>query len=130
MSGHKREKSNGEALLRFGKLLADETDNKHSMTTGQIVRAMQEEGYSVSRRTIMRYISYFNQNTLGDPVAIEVGKDGKELNFKVMKRLFEPSELKAVCRALEDAEDIPEYRKKALIRKLKKLTSRWTREDI
>ncbi len=124
MPGVRRDKSNGEALLRFRRLLMEETDEDHSLSTSDIIRIMENEGYSISQRTIRSYIEYLNREEIGDYLTIEVQKDGKELSYHVTESLFEPAEVNILCDAVSNSHFITETRTEDLLRKLRELVSR------
>lgn len=111
-------------LLRLKKVLFEETDEENELSMKEIADKLKLEfGSSVSfdSRAIRRDLDALDEE--GFEINTNKGEYGKNL-YSHQQRLFETYQLRLMVDALLSARFITEKEKKALIQKLKKLTSK------
>ncbi len=111
--------TNKGRILYMERLLFEETDARHTLSTQELIARLAEAGYQANRKTVRDDV-----NTLvacGVKVATE--KRGRN-EFYISERLFEPSELKLLIDAVLASKFITRAKSKVLIEKLSSMASR------
>ena len=103
-------------LLALREILLSETDAKHGLTAAEIIKKLEDRGYSVERKALYR-----DFEVLSDSIALEKG--GKPTRYYVEYRDFELEEIMILIDAVESAGFMKEKKKAQMIRKLRDLTS-------
>jgi len=112
---------NGKAkLLYLAKILIEETDELHPLSTSEIQKKLEKCGFSVERKAL-----YDDLQTLED-FGMDVQKLKARTNlYFVGVNNFELPELKLLVDSVQSSKFITEKKSEELIRKLEKLTSRY-----
>jgi predicted DNA-binding transcriptional regulator YafY len=108
--------------LYLAKILYEQTDEDHYLTTAQLMQALEETyGIKSHRQTIKSDIELLKQFGL----EIEETKSVQN-RYNLYGRLFDVPELKLLIDAVESAKFIPAAKSKELVDKLSRLTSNYS----
>ena len=113
-------------LLRLKQYLLENTDENNAVRVADIVAHMEKEGVSVERKTVYTDIDLLNDNEID----IEIEKNKKTGEYRVVYRDFELSELQLIIDSVQLSRFIPQKRANDITEKLKKLTSRHERTAL
>jgi predicted DNA-binding transcriptional regulator YafY len=106
-------------LLYLMKIMLAKTDDAHSLTMPEILRALESYDVTAERKSI-----YADFDTLRDLNIDIIGeKRGKTYYYHVASRQFEIAELKLLVDAIQSSKFITEKKSNELIKKLESLTS-------
>lgn len=118
--GHMESPKNKLKLLEIRDLLLKETDDKHSISTQQIIDYLESKGYKSERKSIYHYIQLLDEYGLD----IITEKD-KQNWYHVANRDFQLAELKLLVDAIKFSKFITQSKSVELIDKIKTLTSQY-----
>ena len=107
-------------LLEIRDLLLRETDDKHSISTQQIIDFLASKGIQSERKSIYHYIELLEEYGLD----IITEKD-KQNWYHIANRDFQLAELKLLVDAIKFSKFITQSKSVELIEKIKTLTSRY-----
>ena len=107
-------------LLEIRDLLLRETDDKHSISTQQIIDFLASKGIKSERKSIYHYIELLEEYGLD----IITEKD-KQNWYHIANRDFQLAELKLLVDAIKFSKFITQSKSVELIEKIKTLTSRY-----
>ena len=107
-------------LLEIRDLLLRETDDKHSISTQQIIDFLASKGIQSQRKSIYHYIELLEEYGLD----IITEKD-KQNWYHIANRDFQLAELKLLVDAIKFSKFITQSKSVELIEKIKTLTSRY-----
>lgn len=113
-------------LLYLMKILLERTDDSHSMTMPEIIKALEAYGIFAERKSIYTDIQILQEYGLD----IVGAKDGKYYRYFVAGREFELPELKLLVDAVQSSKFITERKSKELIGKLERLGSRYEASQL
>ena len=105
-------------LLCLLEILMNETDEKHGLSTSEIVQKLEQHGYSVERKALYRDFSAITES------AVPLEQVGRPQKYFIAERNFEVEEVMILIDAVESASFMTEKKKASLIQKLKNLTSK------
>ena len=100
-------------------ILKKRTDEDHSITMSEIIKALDACGVRAERKAIYTDIQALNR--YGEDIVGE--KDGKGYNYRLVSRDFEMAELKLLVDSVQSSKFITEKKTRELIEKLGCLTS-------
>lgn len=120
-------KSAGQKLrvLALQRILLDETDEAHPLSTGELIARLEAAGHSCERKTIYDDIESLRQ--AGVDVEQQRGPGG---GYYVASRAFELAELKLLVDAVQSSKFITAKKSLDLIAKLQGLTSRHAAREL
>ena len=113
-------------ILFLYQYLLTHTDEKHPITTADLIRICEENGHKLSRNTIPDDMASLSASGL-DIMSKRVG-NGKAYN--VGMRVFEPYELKMLIDAVSSSRFITAEASETLIRKITGLTNEQNRGNL
>ena len=113
-------------LLFLERYLLEHTDEQHMLTSEELVKVYELNGYKANRNTVRDDIQTLQEQ------GIDVISDqqGKAKAFYVGARLFENAELKTLVDAVLSSRFITAEKSEALIRKIAQLTNVHNREML
>jgi predicted DNA-binding transcriptional regulator YafY len=106
-------------LLYLAKILMDETDDEHGISTPDIIAKLATNDIAVDRKTL--YTDFEELRRFGIDVVGE--QTGKGYLYHVASRDFELAELKLLVDSVQAAKFITEKKSRELIKKLESLVS-------
>lgn len=112
-------------ILYLMKILLDNTDDEHGMTTAEILSALEEHGIEAERKTIYDDLEVLRVFGLD----IEMRKD-KNVRYHVVSRNFELPELKLLVDAVQASKFITHKKSHELIKKLEGFASRYQAQQL
>ncbi len=112
-------------MLQLLKMLNEETDEKHPLSTNEIIARMKELGLEVNRKTVKDDVDLLI--AFGYDVVIIKSSNN---SFYLGDRNFELSELKLMVDAISASKIISTKATNALIEKLQKLCSKYQAEEL
>ena len=101
------------------KIMAEKTDNEHSLTMPQILEELEKYEVSAERKSI--YEDFKDMSKLGIDVIKE--QRGRETFYHIAGREFELAEVKLLIDAVQSAKFITQKKSKSLISKVKNFVS-------
>lgn len=107
------------------KLLLEETDGEHWLSTNEIIEKLEAQGIEVFRKTIPHDIEAIRE--AGFKVETERSSGNK---YAVTERMFDNTELKLLVDAVAYSNCIPVKQKEELIKKILKFESKYNRENL
>ena len=115
-------KSDGQKMRLFAlkEILEQETDEKHGITMARILELLKMRGHTVERKSVYDDLRAFRDAEVLDIV----GPQGKDREYAVIGRDFDPDEVKLLVNAVQASKFLSDAKTKTLVRKLKKLCSR------
>lgn len=102
--------------------LLEKTDKEHSLTTKQLIEALDRRGITAERKSIYDDIECLNQYGKQSGIQIELRKEAPK-GYYVSKRDFELAELKLLVDSVQSSKFLTEKKSRELIKKLESLTS-------
>lgn len=117
-----------EKILYLRKILLEETDENHTLTTNQIINELSSYGISCERKTV--YTDIDTLSAFDDDIAIETAHIGKSNGYQVVQRHFDDEELSILCDAVASSRFITEKKSNELLEKISRLTSRHCRKKL
>lgn len=112
-------------MLQLLKLLNEETDEEHPLSTNEIIAKMRELGLEVNRKTVKDDVDLLIASGY-DVVIIKSSNN----SFYMGERIFELSELKMMVDAISASKIISTKATNALIEKLQKLCSKYQAREL
>lgn len=112
--------TNKSRILFLLQYLHDNTDNKHTIRTNDLIALLEKNGFRANRHTLRSDMEALNN--AGYEVVTE--RDGKTNTYHCGSRKFEQSELKIIVDALTSYPRIDVTRRKKLVSKVSSLTSK------
>ena len=106
-------------LFRLINIMLEKTDDHHSITMSEILRALEAYEITAERKSI--YADFAMMEDLGIEVIGE--QVGKQYYYHVASRQFEIAELKLLVDAIQSSKFITERKSNELIKKLESLAS-------
>lgn len=106
-------------LLYLVQILTNESDEKHPLTTAQLIKALHNHGISAERKSIYDDMEVLNQFGY-DVVTVR----GRSNSYFLGERPFQLAEVKLMVDAVQSAKFITAEKSNDLIRKICSLTSR------
>ena len=115
-------KSDGQKMRLFAlkEILEQETDEKHGITMARILELLKMRGHTVERKSVYDDLRAFRDAEVLDIV----GPQGKDREYAVIGRDFDPDEVKLLVNAVQASKFLSDAKTKTLVKKLKKLCSR------
>ncbi|MBQ6428337.1 MAG: WYL domain-containing transcriptional regulator [Oscillospiraceae bacterium] len=107
-------------MLYLVRILSEETDEDHALTTQEIITKLKDYGVNAERRTLYKDIDFLEQYGLD----IIEEQTGKGYYYHLGSRDFELPELKLLVDAVQSSKFITEKKSRELIKKLGGLASR------
>lgn len=114
-------------ILFLERYLLDHTDDDHSVSTEDLIRIYEENGYKANRHTIKDDVDTLNAS--GTEIISEREGGGKTY-YHVGTRLFELAELKMLVDAVSSSRFITKAKSDTLIKKLTELTNEQNRPSL
>lgn len=112
-------------VLELLKLLNEETDQEHPLSTNEIIARMSELGLSVNRKTVKDDIDLLI--AFGYDVVVIKSTNN---SFYMGDRIFELSDLKMLVDAVSASKVVSSRSTNALIERLQKLCSKYQAEEL
>ena len=113
-------------IIFMARYIADHGDENHPVTTEELIRAVEEKGYSATRNTIRTDIEALQAEGIG----IAGVRVANAKGFYLKDRPFRLSELKALIDAVSSSQFIPERNSNAMIRRLAEMAPEIYRKDL
>lgn len=113
-------------ILFLQQYLLNHTDDEHSVTTEDLIRICEENGYKANRHTISDDIATLNEHG----VEIIRERRGNGNAYHVGARLFELPELKMLIDAVSSSRFLTKAKSDLLIEKITKLTNEENRSSL
>lgn len=113
-------------ILFLERYMLEHTDDEHTITTDDLIRIYEENGYKANRNTIRDDVAVLN--AAGIEVLSERVGNGKV--YHIGARLFELAELKMLVDAVSSSRFITMGKSEMLISKLAKLTNEQNRAAL
>ena len=113
-------------LYYLAKIMTEETDAKHFLTTQQIFDRLAEYDVTVERKTFyddIRMLEMFG-------IKVESAHDGHNFAYHVANKTFEIAELKLLIDAIQASKFITEKKSNELIRKLTGFASKYEADQL
>lgn len=106
--------------------LADHADEKHPITTEQLISVLEERGYSANRNTLRTDLAALKAEK------IEIGsvRVGNAKGYYIKNRPFRTTELKALIDAVSSSQFISERNSNAIIRRLASMAPERDRKGL
>jgi hypothetical protein len=114
-------------ILFLERYLLDHTDDDHAVSTEDLIRIYEENGYKANRHTIKDDVDALNAS--GTEIISEREGGGKTY-YHVGTRLFELAELKMLVDAVSSSRFITKAKSDTLIKKLTELTNEQNRPSL
>ena len=113
-------------LLFLERYLLDHTDDDHPVTTAELIRVCEENGFNANRDTIRDDVEVLNA------AGVEVlnGRVGRGKGYHIGARLFELAELKMLVDAVSSSRFITMGKSERLIEQITKLTNEQNRPAL
>ncbi len=121
------ENSTKGRILFLRKYFLNHTDDDHTVSTEDLVRIYEENGYKANRHTVKDDVEALNAS--GTEIISEREGGGKTY-YHVGARLFEPAELKMLVDAVSSSRFITKAKSDTLIKKLTELTNEQNRPSL
>ena len=113
-------------MLYLVKILSEETDDEHSLTTQEIITKLAKYDVSAERKALYR--DFEELKALGlDIISEQVGRN---VYYHLGHRDFELPELKLLVDSVQSAKFITEKKSKDLIKKLEALVSKYEAKHL
>ncbi len=106
-------------MLYLQRILTEETDAEHGLTTQEILSKLDACGVTADRRTLYKDLDELDRYGL----EILREQDGHRITYHLITRSFELPELKLLVDSVQSARFITEKKSRQLIRKLEGLAS-------
>ncbi|MCX7658812.1 MAG: hypothetical protein N2Z57_09070, partial [Oscillospiraceae bacterium] len=107
------------------KLLLEETDGEHWLSTNEIIEKLEAQEIEVFRKTIPHDIEAIRE--AGFSVETERSSGNK---YAITERMFDNMELKLLVDAVAYSNCIPVKQKEEIIKKILKFASKYSRENL
>ena len=114
-------------ILFLERYLLDHTDDDHAVSTEDLIRIYEENGYKANRHTIKDDVDALNAS--GTEIISEKKGCGKTY-YHIGARLFELAELKMLVDAVSSSRFITKAKSDTLIKKLTELTNEQNRLSL
>ena len=113
-------------LLFIERYMVENTDETHTLSTDELIRVYEKNGYKANRNTVRDDIEVLRS------VGIDVidRREGNAKAYYIGSRLFEVAEVKTLVDAVSSSRFITKEKSKTLIGKLTKLTSVHNRKAL
>jgi len=115
-----------QKLLYLAKILSEETDDQHSLTTQEIISRLSSYEVNVERKALYRDFEELKDFGL-DIISEQVGRN---VYYHLDHRDFELPELKLLVDSVQSAKFITEKKSKELIKKLEALVSKYEAKHL
>ena len=113
-------------LLFLEHFLLENTDEAHPVTSDDLIRIYEENGYKANRNTVRDDIEVLRSVNLD----VVDRRDGNTKVYFIGSRLFELAEVKTLVDAVSSSRFITKEKSKTLIGKLSELTSIHSRKQL
>ena len=113
-------------LLFLQKYLYENTDDNHSISTNDLIKVLEENGFQTNRKTVKNDVEML----IDADYDILIDKDGKSNHYHYGTRRFQLPELKMLVDAVSSARFISAEKSEALIQKLTSLASRYEAKEL
>ena len=113
-------------LLFLERYLLDHTDDDHPVTTAELIRVCEENGFNANRDTIRDDVEVLN----AAGVEVLSGRVGRGKGYHIGARLFELAELKMLVDAVSSSRFITMGKSERLIEQITKLTNEQNRPAL
>ncbi len=115
-----------QKLLYLAKILSEETDDQHSLTTQEIISRLSSYEVNVERKALYRDFEELKDFGL-DIISEQIGRN---VYYHLGHRDFELPELKLLVDSVQSAKFITEKKSKELIKKLEALVSKYEAKHL
>ena len=115
-----------QKLLYLAKILSEETDDQHSLTTQEIISRLSSYEVNVERKALYRDFEELKDFGL-DIISEQIGRN---VYYHLGHRDFELPELKLLVDSIQSAKFITEKKSKELIKKLEALVSKYEAKHL
>lgn len=112
-------------LIKIARFLEEKTDETHSVSTGDIISMLYENGIAAERKSIYSDIEALQ--SLGMDINITRGRNG---GFNLLSRDFQITELKLLVDAIQSSRFITQKKSFELIKKIGNLVSEYDRKEL
>lgn len=117
-------------VLFLRKYLEEHTDDDHVITTEELIRLYEENGYKAQRQTIADDVAVLVSSDF-EVIVNQVARNKTKTNaYHIGARLFELPELKLLVDAVSSSRFITAEKSELLIKKLSQLTNEENRADL
>ncbi|MCD7828051.1 MAG: WYL domain-containing protein [Clostridiales bacterium] len=114
-----------QKILYIKQYLEENTDENHSVTTGDIIEMLSSHNITAERKSI--YSDLEALIDMGMDINIVKGRNG---GIKLLSRTFQITELKVLVDAVQSSRFITQRKSSQLINKLESLTSVYERDEL
>lgn len=115
-----------QRILYLYKLLAEKTDDEHSITAQDIISELERLGIKAERRTVYADIKALNE--FGTDIIGQ--KAGRGYEYHMGNRRFELAELKLLVDAVQSSRFITQKKSSELIGKLEEMASEYQAKEL
>lgn len=115
-----------QKLLYLAKILSEETDDQHSLTTQEIISRLSSYEVNIERKALYRDFEELKDFGL-DIISEQIGRN---VYYHLGHRDFELPELKLLVDSVQSAKFITEKKSKELIKKLEALVSKYEAKHL
>lgn len=113
-------------LLFLQKYLYENTDDNHSISTNDLIKVLEENGFQTNRKTLKNDVEML----IDADYDILIEKDGKSNQYHYGTRRFQLPELKMLVDAVSSSRFISAEKSDVLIQKLSSLASKYEASEL
>ena len=113
-------------ILYLMRIFLEKTDETHSITMPEIIKALEIQGISAERKSIYNDIEslrLYGMDIIGEA-------DGKSFKYRVVNRTFELAELKLLVDSIQSSKFVTEKKSNDLIKKIEGLGSTYEASQL
>ena len=113
-------------ILHLMRIFLEKTDETHSITMPEIIKALEIQGISAERKSIYNDIEslrLYGMDIIGEA-------DGKSFKYRVVNRTFELAELKLLVDSIQSSKFVTEKKSNDLIKKIEGLGSTYEASQL
>lgn len=123
-------KGNKERILFLEKYFAEHTDEEHVVTTEELIKIYEMNGFKAHRQTVADDIQSLN-NAGFEVITEQIARNRTKTNaYHIGMRLFELPELKLLIDAVSSSRFITEEKTQLMVNKIASLTNEENRDAI
>ena len=108
-------------LLFLQRYLYENTDENHSISTNDLCKVLEENGFQANRKTVKNDVEML----IAADFDVLIDKDGKSNHFHYGTRMFQLPELKMLIDAVSSSRFISAEKSEVLIQKISSLASKY-----
>lgn len=117
-------------ILFLREYLEEHTDDDHFVTTDEVIRLYEKNGYRATRQTVSDDVEVLNASGI-EVIVNQIAHNKTKTNaYHIGTRLFELPELKILVDAVSSSRFITAEKSELLIKKLSRMTNCENREDL